>query len=96
MDITVTQKADEVTWQLTDLLGRPMGEVAEVAPGAFRIVAVGHALETMKVMKHGPFLSLGTALAEIERFTRSACQRVSEKDQGMAKRPDRTKIATAE
>lgn len=79
MDITVTQRADKAAWLLTDLLGRPMGEVTEEAGGEFRIVAAGHALETMKAMKHGPFPSLDIALAEIERFTRSACRRVSQK-----------------
>lgn len=79
MDITVTQKADEAAWLLTDLLGRSMGEVVEERAGEFRIVAAGQALETMKAMKHGPFHSLDAALAEIERFTRSACRRVSQK-----------------
>jgi hypothetical protein len=87
VDITVTPKSDGFTWLLTDLLGRPMGEVAEAASGEFRISPVGQALETMRGMKHGPFPSLDAALAEIERFTRSACRRVSQKD--MAGQSDR-------
>jgi hypothetical protein len=79
VDITVTQRADEAAWLLTDLLGRPMGEITEEPAGEFRIVAAGQALETMKAMKHGPYSSLDAALAEIERFTRSACRRVSQK-----------------
>ncbi|RDJ20026.1 hypothetical protein DWF00_14570 [Bosea caraganae] len=79
MDITVTQKADEAAWLLTDLLGRPMGDITEEPAGEFRIVSAGQAVETMKDMKHGPFPSLDAALAEIERFTRSACRRVSPK-----------------
>lgn len=79
MDITVTQRDDAAVWLLTDLLGRPMGEVTEEPAGEFRIVTAGQALETMKAMKHGPYPSLDEALAEIERFTRSACRRVSQK-----------------
>lgn len=77
MDITVTQRADEAAWFLTDLLGRSMGEIAEEPSGEFWILAEGQALETMKAMKHGPFPSLDAALSEIERFTRSACRHVS-------------------
>ena len=79
MDITVTQRPDEAVWLLTDLLGRPMGEIIEHPAGEFRLAAAGQALETMKAMKHGPFPSLDAALTEIERFTRSACRRVSVK-----------------
>lgn len=79
MDITVTQKATESSWLLNDLLGRHMGEVTEEPTGEFRIVAAGNALETMKAMKHGPFPSLDAALAEIERFTRGVCRRVSQR-----------------
>ena len=79
MDITVTQSSDETVWLLSDLLGRPMGEITENPAGEFRLVTAGQAQETMKAMKHGPFPSLDAALAEIERFTRSACRRVSVK-----------------
>ncbi|KFC69232.1 hypothetical protein FG93_03278 [Bosea sp. LC85] len=79
MDITVTQRPDEAVWLLTDLLGRPMGEITENPVGEFRLVTAGQALETMKAMKHGPFPSLDAALAEIERFTRSSCRRAAPK-----------------
>lgn len=77
MDITVSERPNEAAWLLTDLLGRSMGEITEETPGEFRIVAAGQALETMRDMKHGPFFSLDAALAEIERFTRGVCRRVS-------------------
>ncbi|WP_332685640.1 hypothetical protein [Bosea sp. (in: a-proteobacteria)] len=80
MDISVAPAPEEAAWILTDLLGRPMGRVREETAGAFRVVAAGLARETMKTMKPGPFHSLDAALAEIERFTRSQCRRVSQKD----------------
>lgn len=79
MDITVTQSPDDTVWLLSDLLGRPMGEITQNPEGEFRFAGAGQALETMKAMKHGPFPSLDAALAEIERFTRSACRRASVK-----------------
>lgn len=76
MDIDVTPKPDEAAWLMTDLLGRPMGRVAEEPAGEFRIHPAGQALQTMESMKRGPFKSLDDALAEIERFTRGTCRRV--------------------
>jgi hypothetical protein len=78
LDIIVTSAPDETAWLLTDLLGRPMGQVKQDDAGAFRLVTAGQALETMKAMKHGPFASLDAALAEIERFTRGSCRRAAE------------------
>ena len=65
MDIDVTPKSDEAAWLLTDLLGRPMGHVAEEPAGEFRIHPAGQALLTMEAMKCGPFRTLDDALAEI-------------------------------
>ncbi|MDR6874508.1 hypothetical protein J2Y55_005545 [Bosea sp. BE125] len=76
MDIDVTPKSDEAAWLLTDLLGRPMGHVAEEPAGEFRIHPAGQALLTMEAMKCGPFRTLDDALAEIELFTRGTCRRV--------------------
>jgi hypothetical protein len=42
------------------------------------IYPAGQAIETMQAMRRGPFRSLDAALAEIERFTRGTCRRVSE------------------
>jgi hypothetical protein len=76
LDIDVTPKPGEAAWLLTDLLGRPMGHVAEELAGEFRIHPAGQALLTMKAMKCGPFKTLDDALAEIELFTRGTCRRV--------------------
>ena len=76
LDIDVTPKPDESAWLLTDLLGRPMGRVAEEPAGEFRIHPAGQALQTMESMKRGPYRTLDEALAEIERFTRGTCRRV--------------------
>lgn len=88
MDIVVTPDPDETAWMLTDLLGRPMGQVSQDVAGAFRLVTAGQGLETMKAMKHGPFASLDAALAEIERFTRGSCRRVAEPQRGRGNSPD--------
>jgi hypothetical protein len=78
LDIDVTRKPDGTAWLLTDLLGRAMGYVEDRAEGEFMIYPAGQAIETMQAMRRGPFRSLDAALAEIERFTRGACRRVSE------------------
>lgn len=75
LDIDVTPKPDEAAWLLTDLLGRPMGRVAEDPASEFRIEPAGQALQTMGSLKRGPFKTLDDALAEIERFTRGTCRR---------------------
>jgi len=83
LDIDVTQKPDGVAWSLTDLLGRDMGHIEDRAEGEFMIHPAGHALHTMEAMRRGPFKSLDDALAEIERFTRGTCRRLSS-DEGSA------------
>jgi hypothetical protein len=81
LDIDVTPEPDNAAWMLTDLLGRSMGRVAEEPAGEFRIEPAGQALQTMKSMKRGPFVTLDDALAEIERFTRGTCRRAPQGDQ---------------
>jgi hypothetical protein len=78
LDIDVAQKPDGTAWLLTDLLGRAMGYIEDRAEGEFMIYPAGQAIETMQAMRRGPFGSLDAALAEIERFTRGTCRRVSE------------------
>lgn len=78
MDIDVTRKPDGTAWLLTDLLGRAMGYVEDRAEGEFMVHPAGQAIKTMQAMRRGPFGSLDAALAEIERFTRGTCRRVSE------------------
>jgi hypothetical protein len=47
MDITVRRTGEEA-WSLEDLLGRPMGSIAEDRPKHFTIDPEGRALQTMR------------------------------------------------
>jgi hypothetical protein len=81
LDVIVTPKHDGRTWSLTDLLGRPMGQIKEASAKQFTIHPEGHALETMAGLEHGPFASLDAALAAIEKHTRGVCRRNPGEDQ---------------
>src|SRR4051794_27500347 len=59
MDITVRRTGEESTWSLEDLLGRPMGTIAEHPPKHFTIHPEGQAAETMR----------GSALARMGHWT---------------------------
>ena len=74
MDITVRRTGEGSTWSLEDLLGRPMGSIAEDLPKHFTIHPEGQALETMGGLSPGPYASLDAALAEIETYTRGVCR----------------------
>ena len=74
MDITVTPTDDGRGWNLTDLLGRPMGRITEAFAKQFTIHPDGYARETMAGIEHGSFASLDAALAAIERHTRGVCR----------------------
>lgn len=65
-------------WALTDLLGRSLGYIEQNSPTEFVLHPKGKAVETMSGMKHMNFGSLDTALAEIERQTRSVCRRTNQ------------------
>ena len=83
MDVTVTRTADDRTaWDLTDLLGRPMGRITEEPGPQFFIETAGLALKTMHGIAPGPHGSLDAALAEIEKHTRGVCRRTPEEDEG--------------
>jgi hypothetical protein len=75
LDVTVTPETDKTTWNLTDLLGRSMGQIAEATAGQFRISPAGNAVATMAGIKPGPYASLDEALAAIETHTRGVCRR---------------------
>ena len=81
MDVIVTPIGNSKAWNLTDLLGRPMGRIAETSALQFTIHPDGHALETMAGIEPGSFPSLDDALAEIEKHTRGACRRNPGDDQ---------------
>lgn len=75
MDVIVRTGPEDRTWSLTDLLGRAMGVVVEDTPHTFVVRPAGHAVETMRGMRTGPFGSLDQALAAIETHTRGVCRR---------------------
>jgi hypothetical protein len=73
MDITVKVRADGASWSLVDLLGRSMGQIVQTG-SALSIEPAGHAVDTMRSMKRGPFATLNDALLEIETRTRGTCR----------------------
>lgn len=74
VDITVAHVEQSAVWEMTDLLGRPMGTIAQVQKG-FYISPMGEAVKTMSLVNLGPHPSLDKALAEIESRTRGVCRR---------------------
>ena len=74
MDVTVTPGESGNVWELTDLLGRSLGQIQLTADRRFMIFPAGLAVETMAEMNRGPFATLDVALSEIETHTRGACR----------------------
>jgi hypothetical protein len=74
VDIIVARVEQSAVWDLTDLLGRPMGTIAQDQKGFF-ISPIGEAAKTMQRVNCGPHASLDKALAEIETRTRGVCRR---------------------
>jgi hypothetical protein len=80
VDITVTRIPkmtpwDRNAWPLTDLLGRPLGQITE-APSRQVFIDLnkrGHIL--MPKANLGPHASLDEALTEIEKHTHGVCHR---------------------
>ena len=83
MDVIVTPAGTEDAWNLTDLLGRSMGQIVEEEAKQFFINPAGLAIQTMRRIASGPHLSLDAALAEIEKHTRGVCRRAPEPHEGM-------------
>jgi hypothetical protein len=81
LDVIVTPTDDGKAWNLTDLLGRSMGRIAEISDQQLTLHLDGHALETVAGMGHGPSLSLDAALAALEKHTRGVCRLYSGEDQ---------------
>ena len=81
MDVIATP-AGEGAWNLTDLLGRSMGQIVEEGPKQLFIDPAGLALETMDRIASGPFSSLNATLAEIGKHTRGVCRRAPEPGAG--------------
>jgi len=83
MDVTVTRAPDDWrAWDLTDLLGRPMGRITEEPGPRFMIRPNGRAHETMSRIDPGPHASLDAALAAIEKHTHGACRCAPEEREG--------------
>ena len=82
MDVIVTPADEGDAWNLTDLLGRSMGQIVEEEAQQFFIDPAGLALETMQGIASGPHLSLDAALAEIEKHTRGVCRHAPEPRSG--------------
>ena len=80
MDITVTRAVnDEKAWDLTDLLGRPVGRVAEEPGKRFFIRPDRRAHESMSRANLGPHESLNDAFAAVEKWMHGVCRFAGER-----------------
>ena len=73
MDVNVTPaRTERGTWILSDLLRRPVGQIAQILDGEFVI----YPTEGSKLsgIKRGPYPSLDAVLSAIETYTRGQCQ----------------------
>jgi hypothetical protein len=82
MDVIVTPAQEADAWTLTDLLGRPMGQIVEEEAQQFFIDPAGLAIGTLQGIAAGPHPSLDAALAEIEKHTHGVCQHAPEPHAG--------------
>ena len=74
MDITVTRAADDPrAWNLTDLLGRPMGRIMQARGPGFMIEPAERAYRIMGGVPLGPYTSLEEALTAIEKHLHGVC-----------------------
>ena len=79
MDVNVTPaRTEQGTWILSDLLRRPVGQIAQILDGEFVI----HPAQGSRLagIKRGPYPSLDAALSAIETYTRGQCQLSSRND----------------
>jgi len=78
MDITVTRAADDrLAWDLTDLLGRPVGRITEAPGRQFFIDLNERGRSLMPKANLGPHASLDEALTTIEKYTHGVCRLAS-------------------
>ena len=81
MDVTVTQVRDDGTaWDLTDLLGRPVGRITKHPSHQFIIELNDRMRPVMTKVTPGPHPSLDAALAEIEKSTHGVCRLAPKED----------------
>ncbi len=81
MDVLVSPAPGEVkVWNLTDRLGRKVGQISQVAENRFAIIAAelgpNGPLSKMEAVQP----SLATAMDQVEKCLRGTCQLVGEKD----------------
>lgn len=74
MDLVVARLEQGDVWELRDLLGRAMGTITK-EEGGFLISPAGQAVNTMRLVRRGPYPTLDIALTEIETRTRGVCRR---------------------
>jgi hypothetical protein len=72
MDHVVRQNSS-LQWTLEDLLGRTAGHIELGLTGTYRVVVAERGLARLSQISPGPYLTLESALAEIERHTRGTC-----------------------
>ena len=78
MDITVARAAgDWTTWDLTDLLGRPLGCITEAPGRQFFIDLNERGRSLMPKANLGSQASLDAALTTIEKHTHGVCRLAS-------------------
>jgi hypothetical protein len=73
VDVNVTPaRTERGTWILSDLLRRPVGQIAQILDGEFII----HPTQGSRLSgsKRGPYPTLDVALSAIETHTRGQCQ----------------------
>ena len=74
MDISVTRAADDRrAWNLTDLLGRPMGRIIGTRGPGLILEPDERAPNIMNKVPLGPFASLEEALSIIEKHLHGVC-----------------------
>jgi hypothetical protein len=83
MDVVVTRAENGwQVWDLTDLLGRPMGRITK-HPGPRFIIEPNERLRSVtETVAPGPYASLDEALTEIEKHSSLVCRCAPEASHG--------------
>ena len=81
MDVLVSPAPGEVrTWNLTDRLGRKLGQISHVGENRFVIIAAGVGPNAPLSKMDAIQPSLEAAMDEVEKCLRGTCQLVGETD----------------
>jgi len=82
MDVVVARaRGGALAWDLTDLLGRPLGQIAEARGRQFFIDPNERGHIVMPNANLGPHASPDAALSEIEKHTHGICRRASDENE---------------